>query len=225
MSDDQEENMIRENSAKSTEYGVAIVIDHTKNDSEEIVTLNVPVVSIRNVIDDKGVAMEEDVGQDDTLRDKNITVAALGGSSSSSDVDIRKNLKSLLLGSMQLTRKEIRKVVEMIIIKSREKKVQKMSKEELIHEAESMIENDVHQSDPFCLYCLRKFDRIRDRNNHVKMIHEKSSIGKFNCEQCDVKSLSCQKVRSGTTWKVHMQLTVFKTNVIAVKKVSSTKFT
>ena len=151
---DQEENIIKENSA--------LVIDYNKNDSEEIV----PVVSIRNVIDDKGVAMEEDVGQDDTLRDKNITVAALGGSSSSSDVDIRKNLESLLLGSMQLTRKEIRKVVEMIIIKSREKKVQKMSKEELIHEAESMIENDVHQSDPFCLYCLRKFDRIRDRNNH-----------------------------------------------------------
>ena len=118
------------------------MIDHTKNDSEEIVNLNVPVVSIRNVIDDKGVAMEEDVGQDDTLRDKNITVAALGGSSSSSDVDIRKNLESLLLGSMQLTRKEIRKVVEMIIIKSREKKVQKMSKEELIHEAESMVENE-----------------------------------------------------------------------------------
>ena len=45
--------------------------------------------------------MEEDVGQDDTLRDKNITVAASGGSSSSSDVDIRKTLESLLLGSMQ----------------------------------------------------------------------------------------------------------------------------
>ena len=41
----------------------------------------------------------------------------------------------------------------------------------------------------------------------------------------NVKSLSRQKVRSGTTWKVHMQLAVFKTlNVITVKKVSSTKF-
>ena len=81
------------------------------------------------------------------------------------------------------------------MIKSRAKKVQKMSKEELIHEAESMIENDVHQSDPFCFYCLRKFNRIQDRNNHVKMIHEKLSIGKFNCGQCERSFMSESALR------------------------------
>ena len=27
-----------------------------------------------------------------------------------------------------------------------------------------------------CPYCLRKFQRFRERDNHVKMIHEKSSV-------------------------------------------------
>ena len=128
---DQEENIIKENSA--------LMIDYNKNDSEEIFTLNVPVVSIRNEIENIGVAMEEDVEQDDAPPDKNITVAILGASRSSSEANIRKNLQTLLSESIQLNVEEIRKVVEMIIIKSREKKVQKMSKEELIHEAESMI--------------------------------------------------------------------------------------
>ena len=187
--DDQGLNSITGNSANLTEYGAAVVIDHTKNDSEEILTLNVPVVSVGNAIEDTEVFMEEDVGQD-TSPDKNITVAELGGPSSSSEAKIRQDLVSLLLESMRLSVKEVRKVVEMIIIKSRENKVQKMSKEELIHEAESMVENDVHQSDPFCPYCLRIFDRIRDRNNHVKMIHEKLSIGKFNCVQCEKSFMS-----------------------------------
>ena len=184
---DQEENIIKENSA--------LVIDYNKNDSEEIFTLNVPVVSIRNEIENIGVAMEEDVEQDDAPPDKNITVAILGASRSSSEANIRKNLQTLLSESIQLNVEEIRKVVEMIMIKSRAKKVQKMSKEELIHEAESMIENDVHQSDPFCFYCLRKFNRIQDRNNHVKMIHEKLSIGKFNCGQCERSFMSESALR------------------------------
>ena len=188
--DDQGLNSITGNSANLTEYGAAVVIDHTKNDSEEILTLNVPVVSVGNAIENTRVFMEEDVGQDTSPDDKNITVAELGGPSSSSEAKIRQDLVSLLLESMRLSVNEVRKIVEMILIKSRENKVQKMSKEELIHEAESMVENDVHLSDPFCPYCLRKFDRIRDRNNHVKMIHEKLSIGKFNCVQCEKSFMS-----------------------------------
>ena len=71
--------------------------------------------------------MEEDVGQD-TSPDKNITVAELGGPSSSSEAKIRQDLVSLLLESMRLSVKEVRKVVEMIIIKSRGKKFRKCRK-------------------------------------------------------------------------------------------------
>ena len=74
-----------------------------------------------------------------------------------------------------------------------------MPKEELIHEAEFMVENGVHQSDLFCPYCLRKFDRIRDRNNHVKMIHEKLRIGKFNCVQCEKSFMSESNLRYHST--------------------------
>ena len=49
--DDQGLNSITGNSANLTEYGAAVVIDHTKNDSEEILTLNVPVVSVGNAIE------------------------------------------------------------------------------------------------------------------------------------------------------------------------------
>ena len=98
--DDQGLNSITGNSANLTEYGAAVVIDHTKNDSEEILTLNVPVVSVGNAIEDTEVFMEEDVGQD-TSPDKNITVAELGGPSSSSEAKIRQHLEPLLLESMQ----------------------------------------------------------------------------------------------------------------------------
>ena len=41
-----------------------------------------------------------------------------------------------------------------------------------------------------CPYCLRKFERFRERDNHVKMIHEKSSVGKFSCKQCEKSYMS-----------------------------------
>ena len=41
-----------------------------------------------------------------------------------------------------------------------------------------------------CPYCLRKFQRFRERDNHVKMIHEKSSVGKFSCKQCEKSYMS-----------------------------------
>ena len=41
-----------------------------------------------------------------------------------------------------------------------------------------------------CPYCLRKFERFRERNNHVKMIHEKLNVGKLNCKQCGKSYMS-----------------------------------
>ena len=95
---------------------------------------------------------------------------------------------------MQLNAHETKMVVEMIMIESKEK-VQEMSKEEFIHKAKSIVENKIHQSSPFCPYCLRVFDRIRERNNHVKMIHEKLSVASVSSTVGNVKSLTCQKVR------------------------------
>ena len=95
---------------------------------------------------------------------------------------------------MQLNAHETKMVVEMIMIETKEK-VQEMSKEEFIHKAESILENKIYQSSPFCPFCLRVFDRIRERNNHVKMIHEKLSIGKFNCGQCEKSCMSESALR------------------------------
>ena len=48
-----------------TEYGLAVVIESVENDSEEIVTIKVPVVSsVRNIDKDMKVAMEEDIEED-----------------------------------------------------------------------------------------------------------------------------------------------------------------
>ena len=71
-----------DNSAKlsMTECGLAVVIESVENDSEEIVTIKVPVVSsVRNI--DKGmkVAMEEDIEEDVTSPNDNIIAGALKG--------------------------------------------------------------------------------------------------------------------------------------------------
>ena len=71
--DVQEE--IVDNSAKlsMTECGLAVVIESVENDSEEIVTIKVPVVlSERNIDKDMKVAMEEDIQEDVTSPNDNI---------------------------------------------------------------------------------------------------------------------------------------------------------
>ena len=88
--DVQEE--IVDNSAKlsMTECGLAVVIESVENDSEEIVTIKVPVVSSeRNIDKDMKVAMEEDIEEDVTSPNDNIIPAS-------------PNLESLLKESMQL---------------------------------------------------------------------------------------------------------------------------
>ena len=81
--DVQEE--IVDNSAKlsMTECGLAVVIESVENDSEEIVTIKVPVVSsVRNIDKDMKVAMEEDIEEDVTSPNDNIIAGALKGFSS-----------------------------------------------------------------------------------------------------------------------------------------------
>ena len=71
--DVQEE--IVDNSAKlsMTECGLAVVIESVENDSEEIVTIKVPVVSsVRNIDKDMKVAMEEDIEEEVTSPNDNI---------------------------------------------------------------------------------------------------------------------------------------------------------
>ena len=67
-----------------------------------------------------------------------------------------------------------------------------------------------------CPYCLRKFERFRERDNHVKMIHEKSSVGKFSCKQCE-------KVHLTTTSILYMHLGARILSVSTARKVSSIK--
>ena len=131
-----------DNSAKlsMTECGLAVVIESVENDSEEIVTIKVPVVlSVRDIDKDMKVAMEEDIEEDVTSPNDNIIAGALKGFSSFSKATIFKKLESLLKESMQLNAHETKMVVEMIMIESKEK-VQ-----------------EIHQSFPFCQYCLRVF--------------------------------------------------------------------
>ena len=106
--------------------------------------------------------MEEDIEENVTSPNDNIIAGASKGFSSFSKATIFKNLESVLKESMQLNAHETKMVVEMIMIESKEN-VQEMSKEEFIHKAESIVENKSHQSSPFCPYCLRVFDRIRER--------------------------------------------------------------
>ena len=63
-----------------TECGLAVVIESVENDSEEIVTIKVPVVSsVRDIDKDMKVAMEEDIEEDVSFPNDNIAAGASKG--------------------------------------------------------------------------------------------------------------------------------------------------
>ena len=90
----------------------------------------------------------------------------------------------------KLNDSEARKVFKIVKSEAWGKDLKDMSNGEFLDKAKFVVENNLHMQSPFCSYCLRSFQNKKDRNNHVKMIHENETEGKFLCELCEKSYMS-----------------------------------
>jgi hypothetical protein len=85
--------------------------------------------------------------------------------------------------------KKIPKIVLMIEDEIGMEEMEKMSKSCFLERAKKIIKSDLHNSDPYCCYCLKTFENRVNRNLHVKAIHEKEEK-KFSCKICKTSFMS-----------------------------------
>jgi hypothetical protein len=65
-----------------------------------------------------------------------------------------------------------------------------MSEVSFLDKAKFIIKHNIHNQAPFCSFCLTTLNNSRDRNNHVKMIHENQVEGKIICQFCQKSFMS-----------------------------------
>ena len=67
-----------------------------------------------------------------------------------------------------------------------------VSEEIFLKKAKVKLDRDFTNREKFCPYCLKSFSKTkaRDRENHIKMIHENKTDGKFNCTMCEKSYMS-----------------------------------
>ena len=65
------------------------------------------------------------------------------------------------------------------------------------------LDRDFTNKNKFCPYCLKSFRKMkpRDKDNHIKMIHENKTDGKFNCNMCE------KSYKSKTSLDYHVEVT------------------
>ena len=84
---------------------------------------------------------------------------------------------------------KVPKIVQMIADEIGMEELGKISHNDFIHRAENIIKNNLHNSDPYCWYCLKTFENRINRNLHVQAIHEKKNK-KYSCEICQKSFMS-----------------------------------
>lgn len=84
---------------------------------------------------------------------------------------------------------KIPKIVKMIEDEIGIEELENISNDGFLERAENIIKNDLHNSDPYCWYCLKTFENRLNRNLHVKAIHEKKDK-KYSCEICQKSFMS-----------------------------------
>lgn len=85
---------------------------------------------------------------------------------------------------------EASKVIKLIEGERSKTEFEEMSDEVFLAVANNMIKNKLQNESVFCSYCLKYFHNMKDRNNHIRMIHKNISEGKFVCELCEKSYMS-----------------------------------
>jgi len=81
------------------------------------------------------------------------------------------------------------KVVKMILDELGKEELQIISNDAFLERVGKIVENDLHNSDPFCWYCLQSFENRINRNLHVKAMHGNNDK-KYMCEVCQKSFMS-----------------------------------
>jgi len=83
-----------------------------------------------------------------------------------------------------LQNSKISKIVTMISDEIGLDNLQTISESDFLQKAKTFIKNDLHNSNPFCWYCLKTFKHRMNRNLHVQVMHEKKKDKTYRCELC-----------------------------------------
>jgi len=106
----------------------------------------------------------------------------------------------VLQGSIEIDRNKACKVVKMIEDEYGVDGLEKMSEAAFLEKAKFILKHKIDSQPPFCSYCLKTFVNIKDRNNHVKMLHENSVMKAKACPFCK-KTFMCK-----TSLKYHVKV-------------------
>ena len=111
-------------------------------------------------------------------------------SSASKILDYNENqFISLLCKFTQTRRSEARKVVKMI---KDENDLQNMSQDTFLDKAKFIIEKKIYNV--FCHVCLKTFKKSKNRDEHVKAVHNKIKDADLSCSQCEKSFMSRQSL-------------------------------
>lgn len=105
----------------------------------------------------------------------------------------------LLQESSKIDLKTAHKMMSMIKSENGEDGLENMSKASFLVKAKFILKHDMQNQPPFCPFCLKKFINTKDRNSHVKILHENIDK-KFRCNSCS------KTFMSKTALKYHMKV-------------------
>ena len=90
---------------------------------------------------------------------------------------------------------DVYKVVKIIEQENLPNSLSNMSKNVFLKKVEWIIEHNILKRDPFCSFCLKKFQNKKDRDNHIKYIHNNIKNEKLCCKVCDKSFMSRVSVK------------------------------
>ena len=105
----------------------------------------------------------------------------------------------LLQESPKIDLKTAHKMMSMIKSENGEDGLENMSKAAFLVKAKFILKHDMQNQPPFCPFCLMFLINIKDRNSHVRILHENIDK-KFRCNSCS------KTFMSKTALKYHMKV-------------------
>ena len=95
------------------------------------------------------------------------------------DGEIFSNFLQVLKASLKIEGKDAYKIVK-IRNENRPEGLKNITEVAFLEKAKCILKHNIHKTDPFCSFCLKIFRNPRDKNDHIKMVHEKSVEKKFS---------------------------------------------
>ena len=82
--------------------------------------------------------------------------------------------------SFKMELKAAHNIMSMIESENGDDGLENMSKASFLVRAKFILKHDMQNQPPFCHFCMKKFINTKDRDSHVRMLHENIE-NKFRC--------------------------------------------